>query len=156
MHRRLFLASLLSLPLLASVPASATDRTKLVFHVNDDDPDHQDAVLRNLRNQLASMGAENVDVIVMLQGGGVCMLLLPGSLDHVKGLRHANADEDFRERIDALRAEGVVFEVSGETLTHHHIDPHRDLYAVQPEQIVPNALAHLADLESRGYSYIKP
>jgi intracellular sulfur oxidation DsrE/DsrF family protein len=159
MHRRRFLHCL-SLPLLAALamPAGAATSqiSKLVFHVNDATPEHQDTVLRNLHNHLASVGPENLDIKVLLQGGGISMLLLPEALPRVSGLDYANAGPAFRERIDELRAQGVVFLVSGRTLAMHHIDLRRDLYGVHPRDVVPNALSQLAELQSQGYTYIKP
>jgi len=159
MHRRRFLHCL-SLPVVAILAASADAATsqpsKLVFHVNDATPEHQDTVLRNLHNHLASVGPENLDIKVLLQGGGVSLLLLPEALSRVNNFIYANADPAFRERIDALRAQGVVFLVSGPTLAKHHIDLDRDLYGVHPRDVVPNALSQLADLQSQGYTYIKP
>lgn len=150
--RRLFLTVLLALPLLAG----ASQPSKLVFHVNSPDPDRQDAVLRNLRNHIASVGAARLDIKVLLQGGGVTLLLLPDALGHTRGLDHANADSMFRQRVDALRAQGVEFLVSGRAVRRHAIDPARDLYGVAPSQVVPNALAYLAQLQQQGYTYIKP
>ncbi len=156
LHRRHLLRLLACTLLLGLHVARASQPTKLVFHVNDDTPEHQEAVLRNLHNHLASVGPDNTDVRVLLQGGGVTMLLLPAALPKVKGLSHANATPAFRERIDALRAEGVVFEVSGPTLLRHRINFRRDLYGVHARDVVTNSLSHLADLQQRGYTYIKP
>ena len=163
MHRRRLLSLLLALPLLWSatladpVPAAPRDtRSKIVFHVNTDDPDQQEVVLRNLDNHIASVGAENLDIKVMLQGGGVTLLLLPQALQHTHRLHHANATPKICQRIDALRALGVQFQVSGLTLEEHGIDARHDLYRVQPADIVPNALAYLTELQNRGYTYIKP
>lgn len=159
MQRRHFLACLLGLGLLAGTGAhgaSATRPNRLVFHVNDDAQDHQDAILRNLHNHVTSVGPANLDIRVLLQGRGVTLLLLPEALPHIQGLSQGHADADFRRRIDELRAEGVQFEVSGPTLVRHHINFREDLYRVQPRDVVPNALSHLAELQQRGYTYIKP
>lgn len=146
------LLSVLSLQTLAAAPA----RNKVVFHVNSDDPDKQQSVLRNLDNHIAAVGAENLDIKVMLQGGGVTMLLLPDALPQVHHIRHANADPAMCRHVDALRAQGVVFLVSGRTLSEHGIQADRDLYRVDPAEVVANALSHLSELQRRGYAYIKP
>lgn len=164
LHRRRLLGLFLALPLLAGGSGAAaaldaaprTNRSKIVFHVNTDDPEQQDVVLRNLRNHLASVGPENLDIKVLLQGGGVTLLLLPRALPHTRHVHHANATTAVCKALDELRAQGVVFLVSAATLVHHGIDYQRDLYGVQPDDVINNALATLADLQQRGYTYIKP
>jgi intracellular sulfur oxidation DsrE/DsrF family protein len=163
MHRRRLLSLLLALPTLLSTgiatPALAAppiQRSKIVFHVNSDDPDQQDVVLRNLHNHIASVGAQNLDIKVLLQGEGVALLLLPEALPHTRRLHHANATPAVRKRVDALRAQGVAFEVSALSLKEHGIDAKHDLYKVKPGDLVPNALAYLTELQNRGYTYIKP
>jgi intracellular sulfur oxidation DsrE/DsrF family protein len=149
------LLGLLCLTLLLPVCATA-ERNKVVFHVNSHDAEKQESVLRNLDNHIAAVGAENLDIKVMLQGGGVTMLLLPEALPHVHRLPYANADVAMRRHVDALRAEGVQFLVSGLTLHEHGIDAGHDLYKVKPEDVVPNALSRLSELQHLGYAYIKP
>lgn len=164
MHRRDFLqtlpllVTLLVTLLFATIGALAAPApvSKLVFHVNGDTPEHQESVLRNLHNHLASVGTENLNIKVLLQGGGITLLLLPEALSRVSGLSFANASEPFRRQIDDLRDQGVIFLVSDRTLSRHHIDASRDLYGVQPRDIVPNALSSLATLQAQGYTYIKP
>jgi intracellular sulfur oxidation DsrE/DsrF family protein len=158
MPRRRLLSLLLALFALctAGLTAQAGERSKIVFHVNTEDPDQQLVVLRNLHNHIASVGADNLDIKVMLQGEGVTLLLLPEALAHTKRLHYANATPEIRRRIDELRGDGVHFEVSKPSLTEHAIDPGRDLYQVQAEDIVPNALAYLTKLQQHGYTYIKP
>lgn len=157
LDRRRLLGLLALLPALLSLPAvAAAERNKVVFHVNSDDPERQQGVLRNLDNHLDAVGAENLDIKVLLQGGGVTLLLLPEALPHIGRLRHANAGPAFRQHVDRLRAQGVVFLVSGLTLREHDIDAEHDLYGVSPAHVVPNALSYLSDLQQQGYAYIKP
>lgn len=157
MQRRYFLFSLIVLlALTGQGKTQPAERSRLIFHVNDAEPDHQESVLRNLHNHLGSMGPGNLDIKVLLHGQGITLLLLPKALDHVTGLTRANANTVFRHRIDALRAQGVRFMVSGASLAKHHIDYRHDLYGINAEDIVANGLAYLADLQRQGYTYIKP
>ena len=153
MNRRRLLGMLLISPLLL---AAGSVRHKVVYHINSGDPDSQRSVLRNLNNHLAAMGEANLEIKVVLQGAGVSLLLLPEALAHTRRLRHANASENFRAHIDTLRARGVVFQVSAPALLEYGIDAQHDLYRVAPRDVVTNALAHLTELQARGYTYIKP
>lgn len=156
LHRRRFLCIALLASAFPLAAADAPQPTRLVFHVNDDVPEHQEAVLRNLHNHLVSVGSADLDVRVLLQGAGITLLLLPDALPQVVGLTHANASPAFRKRIDELRSQGVMFEVSGPSLVRHKIDFRRHLYGVHAREVVTNALSHLADLQQHGYTYIKP
>jgi intracellular sulfur oxidation DsrE/DsrF family protein len=141
------------LPLLAT---AAPERNKVVFHVNSDSPEQQYAALRNLDNHIAAVGADHLDLKVVLQGGGVTLLLLPEALPRLSGVRRANATPAFRQNIDALRAKGVVFLVSGQYLRQHGIDFRRDLHGVSEADVVDNALSQLSKLQQQGYAYVKP
>ena len=151
--RRSLLLLLLALPLFVS---AAPDLNKVVFHLNSDDPEQQETVLRNLDNHIAAVGAEQLDIKVLLHGGGVTLLLLPEALPHTTGVHRANATPDVRRHVDALRAQGEVFLDSARTLTEHGIDFTHDLHGVSKDQVVANALSCLSELQRQGYAYIKP
>lgn len=147
------------LPLLLLIPLVAlasSEPHRVVFHVNSDDHEQQFAALRNLKNHIDAVGADHLDLKVVLQGGGVTLLLLPEALPRLPGIHHANADPDFQRQVDALRAQGVQFLVSGQYLHRHGIDFRRDLYGVQEADVVANALSELSSLQRRGYAYVKP
>ncbi len=54
----------------ASADADAT-RQKVVYHINYDDPKLQTAALRNVQNHINAVGAENLDIKVVLHGNGL-------------------------------------------------------------------------------------
>ena len=132
------------------------ERSRVVFHVNSGQPEAQHGALRNLDNHIAAVGAERLDIKVILQGGGVTMLLLPEALSRLSGITHANAGPDFKRRIDTLRGLGVSFRVSGQYLRKHGIDFRHDLYGLEESDVVDNALSELSRLQNLGYAYIKP
>lgn len=129
--------------------------TRVVYHLNDGTPIQHYRLLRNINNHFEASPPGSLEVKVMVHGEGVGLLLLPESGRHIKGLI-PNATADNRRHIDQLRARGVVFIVSAATLRHHGIDPASDLYGVAADQIVPNGLAYLTELQAQGYTYLKP
>ena len=52
-------------------------KQKVVYHVNYDDPKHQAAAMRNIQNHINAVGAENLNLKVVLHGKGLSLLLTP-------------------------------------------------------------------------------
>ena len=51
---------------------------------------------------------------------------------------------------------GVKFLVCRNTLMARGIDPDRELYDVAKEDVIRTAVGEIAQLEQRGFQYIKP
>lgn len=148
MHK--FIALMLGALVLAAGavnPALAGERyakQKVVYHVNYDDPKQQAAALRNIQNHINAVGAENIDVKVVMHGAGVSLL------------KSANADMNLQSKVVSLKSQGVDFEVCNNTLVGKKIDYEKDLFDVTEADIVPSGVAELARLQQMGYVYIKP
>ncbi len=141
---------------LGSLQAVASDRLRVVYHINGSDPAHQAFALRNVQNHIKVEGADHLDVRVVLHGDGLSLLLLPEALGHLDTFRHANATGQMIARVDTLKDQGVRFEICGATVKRRGVDVQNDLYGVEPEDIVDSGVAQLARLQQRGYIYIKP
>lgn len=161
MKRTTTILSLLLLALAFSIGsvASAEDKgygkQKVVYHINYDNPKRQAGALRNVQNHINAVGAENLDLRVVMHGKGLSLLLLPEALKHTK-MKQANADENMQAKITGLKNQGVSFKVCANTLRGKKIDAENDLYDVDKADIVPSGVAELAKLQAQGYSYIKP
>ncbi len=150
-------AGAVSLLLAGHVTASEpVVKQKVVYHINYDDPMQQSGALRNIQNHINAVGAENLDLKVVLHGNGLAMLLEPDSLEGLPKFRHANATEQMTARIDGLKMQGVAFQVCANTVKGRQVDLANDLYDVQEADIVPSGVAEVARLQSLGYAYIKP
>ncbi|MEN8800971.1 MAG: DsrE family protein [Thiogranum sp.] len=149
------LAGLLLLGI-GSAPALAEGgKQKVVYHVNYDDPKHQAAALRNIQNHINAVGAENLDLKVVMHGDGLALLLYPDAMAHTK-MKMANADDQLQAKIAGLKDQGIEFQVCANTLKGRKINAEDDLYDVSKADIVPSGVAQLAILQSQGYAYIKP
>jgi hypothetical protein len=84
------------------------------------------------------------------------MVLLPESLDKVKGFRAANATPEMQAKIDGLKDQGVQFKVCANTLKGRQVNREDQLYMVEEADIVPSGVAELGILQAQGYAYIKP
>ncbi len=152
-------AFLMSICLLMMTTAHANERygkQKVVYHINYDNPKQQAGALRNIQNHINAVGAENLDLKVVLHGNGLALLLEPDSLKKLTKFKYANADETMTAKIDNLKSQGVSFNVCANTITGRKVDREADLYNVSVDDIVPSGVAEVARLQAKGFSYIKP
>lgn len=131
-------------------------KQKVVYHINYDNPKQQAGALRNIQNHINAVGAENLDLKVVLHGNGLSLLLDPDSLQNLPKFKHANATDDMIAKVDGLREQGIQFQVCANTIKGRKVDLANDLYYVEEADIVPSGVAQLAVLQGQGYSYIKP
>jgi intracellular sulfur oxidation DsrE/DsrF family protein len=135
----------------ASAPAvtntdaqSRYGKQKVVYHINYDDPKQLSVALRNIQNHINAVGADNLDLKVIMHGAGVSLLKL------------ANEDMDFQSKVINLKSQAVGFQVCNNTLVGKQLDYEQDLFDVQSADIIPSGVAELAYLQQQGYVYIKP
>jgi intracellular sulfur oxidation DsrE/DsrF family protein len=153
---------LLGLALLAAVigmmsVASAAERyekQKVVYHVNYYGAQKQAGALRNIQNHINAVGAENLDLKVVMHGNGVAMVMDPDYLSETK-MKEANATDEMQARIAGLKQQGVEFNICANTLKGRKV-PMDALYDTTEADIVPSGVAELAHLQAQGYTYIKP
>lgn len=138
------------------IAANGYAKQKVVYHVNYDNPKKQAGALRNIQNHINAVGAENLDLKVVLHGNGLAMLVNPDSLPNLPKFKHANANEQMAAKIDGLKSQGVRFQVCANTVKGRNVNVENDLYDVDPGDIVPSGVAELAKLQGEGYTYIKP
>ena len=130
-------------------------KQKVVYHINYDNPKTQAGALRNIQNHINAVGAENLDIKVVMHGKGLTLLLTPDAAAKTK-LPSGNATDEIQAKISGLKDQGIDFEVCSNTLRGKKIDFESDLYDVDKADIVPSGVAELARLQQMGYAYIKP
>ena len=158
MNRRIITVFLLSISLLFTGNLMAGDRygkQKVVYHINYDNPKTQAGALRNIQNHINAVGAENLDIKVVMHGKGLTLLLTPDAAARTK-LPSGNATDEIQAKISGLKDQGIDFEVCSNTLRGKKVDFESDLYDVDKADIVPSGVAELARLQQMGYAYIKP
>ncbi|MCW9023371.1 MAG: DsrE family protein [Gammaproteobacteria bacterium] len=146
------------LGLLVTPAAYSADRygkQKVVYHINYDQPKAQAGALRNIQNHINAVGAENMDIKIVLHGKGLSLLLMPEAKENTR-MEYANADEVRQAKISGLKDQGVKFQVCANTLKGKKISYEDDLYDVYDSDIVPSGVAELSYLQMQGYTYIKP
>ncbi len=135
--------------------ATATDlsagerygKQKVVYHINynggDDDKMYRGA-MRNIQNHINAVGAENMDIKVVLHGNGLGLLM------------SAKENLTLQGAVANLKSQDVGFHVCANTLNGRKISYDDDLFDVFEEDIVPSGVAELSRLQQMGYTYIKP
>ncbi|MCW8964043.1 MAG: DsrE family protein [Gammaproteobacteria bacterium] len=131
-------------------------KQKVVYHINYDNPKKQAGALKNIQNHINAVGAENLDLKVVLHGNGLALLLDPDSLSKLKKFKNANASDKMIATVDGLKGQGVKFNVCANTVRGRKVDVEADLHDVNQKDIVPSGVAELAHLQAKGYTYIKP
>jgi uncharacterized protein len=137
--------------------AQADDRygkQKVVYHVNFDDAQTQTATLANIQNHINAVGAENIEVKVVMHGDGISLVMEPDALKGTK-MKAANATPEMEAKISGLKQQGVKFEICANTLKGRNV-PVNALYDTDDADIVPSGVAELSRLQQMGYTYIKP
>ena len=120
---------------------------KVVYHINynggEDDKAYR-AALRNIQNHINAVGAENMDIKVVLHGNGVSLLA------------SAKTNDKLQMDVTSLKSQNVGFNVCNNTLVGRKISYENDLFEVFEDDIVPSGVAELSRLQQMGYTYIKP
>ncbi len=122
-------------------------KQKVVYHINYDggegDKKYRGA-MRNIQNHINAVGAENMDIKVVLHGNGVALL------------KSAVSNEPLQSAVASLKSQEVSFHVCANTLKGRKISYEDDLFEVFEDDIVPSGVAELSHLQQQGYTYIKP
>jgi len=121
-------------------------KQKVVYHVNypgeEGDKKYKGA-MRNVQNHINAVGAENLDIKVVIHGNGINLL------------KNAKSAGKLQTAVASLKSQNVSFQVCANTLKGKKIGQD-ELFEVFDEDIVPSGVAELAHLQALGYTYIKP
>ncbi|MEJ2619869.1 MAG: DsrE family protein [Candidatus Thiodiazotropha sp.] len=141
--------------LCSAVVAESYGKQKVVYHINYDNPAAQAGAMRNIQNHINAVGAENLDLKVVLHGKGLSLLIEPDLAAETK-LPRGNATDEMQAKISGLKQQGVIFNVCANTLKGKKIDLDEHIYDASESDVVPSGVAELAKLQAQGYTYIKP
>ena len=130
---KIWISLLAVVAMLAGMNTIAGDRygkQKVVYHINYDNPKAQAGALRNIQNHINAVGAENLDLRVVMHGKGLTLLLTPDAAERTK-LAKGNATDEIQAKIAGLKDQGIGFKVCSNTLRGKKIDVSDDLYDVE-------------------------
>ena len=123
-------------------------KQKVVYHVND--VNKATGAFRNAKNHLNAVGDKNVDMIIVTHSSGAFALV-----DGAMGKTNPKTGKvyNFSDQIATLANRGVRFQICANTIRGKKIDKNK--INVNAE-VVPSGVAQIADLEQKGYLYVKP
>ncbi|WP_018138293.1 MULTISPECIES: DsrE family protein [unclassified Thioalkalivibrio] len=144
-HLHIIALALVSFLLIAPATALAEyGDQKVVYHVNYNDMDRHMAAMGNIQNHINAVGADKMDIRVVMHGPGLGLL------------RNAKENEDLAGRIDELKLQGVDFNICNVTVTRGNISIADELYDASEDDIVPSGVAEIAHLQQQGFVYLRP
>lgn len=114
---------------------------KVVYQLNTSNVDMQVQILRNINNHVRAVGADHMDLKVVVFAGGMSAL--------------ETSKPEIVSAIENLRSQGVGFSICNNTLKARNVD-WRTLKDVKETDIVPAGVAELAYLQAKGYIYVRP
>ena len=140
----LFVTAFFALGLsMAPAYAGSYGKQKVVYHINYKDLKRQKGALRNIQNHINAVGAKNLDLRVVMHGGGFTLL------------QAANKDLEMQNKIISLKEQGVKFQMCANTIRGKKLDK-KSLFGLKDSDIVPSGVAEIAHLEAEGFSNIRP
>jgi uncharacterized protein len=142
--RRLFAAAAATgavaalLPAASQAQSNASAPNKVVVQVSDSDPAKWNLVLNNVNNLQTDLGAETLDVEVVVFGPGIGML----KKDSVVG-----------ERVAAAIKHGVKVVACQNTMRGQKLVPADMLEVIG---YVPAGVVEIMQKQQKGYAYLRP
>lgn len=125
----------------SALASSSGDQVKAVYHINEG-TEKAAALLRNVKNHLDA--DPKAKIVVVGHGKGIDFML--------EGAEDKNKNP-FNVTMEGLASRGVEFRVCNNTLKSRKIDASK---VVSPATIVPSGVAEIANLQAKGFVYIKP
>jgi intracellular sulfur oxidation DsrE/DsrF family protein len=124
---------------LAAGPATAAvAKEQAIFAVSDADPQKWNLTLGNIANAIEGMGADGVDIELVVYGPGIAML---------------KKDSPVAERLAAALRSGVHVNACQNSMRGAHLEA-ADL--APGVGIVPSGVVELIRREHAGYAYVRP
>ena len=136
------------------VESDQPQKQRAVYHVNYDDASRQAATLRNIRNHLKAVGADKLELRVVLHGKGLSLLLTPERVRETK-LNRGLATPEISQTLTDLRAQGVTFNICANTMKNKQVQIDQ-LSGASSSDVVPSGIAAIAQLQDQGYAYLRP
>ena len=136
------LLGLMAVIMLLGSSAFAAEQLKyrLLLQVSEDSVDHMNQALNNARSALREFGAGNVEVQIVVFGGGVNTLKFYAPIP-------------IKDKVREVVTEGVRIVVSEKSMRAYHLRPSDMLEEVR---YVKSAVVELVEKQTLGWSYIRP
>ena len=135
---KLIVAALALSMAFASHTVLAADKEKVIFQVSDNDPAKWNLALNNVKNVQQALGADKVDIEIVVYGPAISMLKLDSPVA-------ARIEEAKKANVNIVACETTM---KGQKLTAVDMLPNT--------QYVPAGVVELMKKQKEGYAYIRP
>jgi hypothetical protein len=145
---RRFAAALMALAALFAVvgPARAEEPVRIVFHLDENDPQRMNMVLNNAANARSYYESQGVpiEMEIVTYGPGVHMLLAGSS--------------PVRDRISSMSVEvpDLAFSACGNTLAAMERKSGEAPSLIPEATVTPSGVVRLVELQRQGWAYVRP
>jgi hypothetical protein len=120
---------------------------RVVYHINN--INDAKAALRNAKNHMEAVGDENIDLVVVTHSSGSFALV-----DGTMGEKDKEGKAiDLRDDIASLANRGVRFQICANTIKGAKIPKEK---ISEFAEIIPSGVATVAEMQLKGYLYVKP
>ncbi len=138
---RLFLITVTILSSFIGYQSYADEKLKVVYHVSE--LEKVPFVLNNIKNHIKGVGgSDNVEIVLVTHGPSA------------KAFHNENVTEKVSSLVDELQVEGVAFNMCGNTMRvlDYELDNVLPGFVRRDE----GGVVRIAELQSKGYLYIRP
>ncbi|MGG7566552.1 DsrE family protein [Rhodovulum sp. DZ06] len=130
----------------APAPVAAAEPTRVVFHIDENDPQKMNMVLNNVQNLASHYAAQGreTEIEVVAYGPGLHMLRADTS--------------PVKDRISAMALEhdALAFSACGNTMAAMEKKSGKPTELVSEAHMTPSGVARLVDLQLDGWIYVRP
>jgi len=140
---KILLAAIASMMFVGASMADMGAKHKVVIQVSTADARTQTIALNNAVNVQKHFGPGEVDVEIVAYGPGLSIL--------TKGKKNKNA-----KRVASLAMSDITFSACGNTMKKITKKKGKAPKLVAGVKVVPAGVIRIMDLQSKGYSYIRP
>ena len=122
-------------------PAKAADKMKIIYHVSE--LEKVPFVLGNMRNHIKGVGgSDKLDMVLVVHG--------PAG----KAFHKSKSNPKIEQRVDNLSLDGVKFNMCGNTMRAQKVKISDLLSGFSRHD--EGGVVRIAELQSKGYIYIRP
>ncbi len=121
--------------------STQTQTQRLVIQMNKKDAELQDHVLANIVNLQKHFGMDNIEIELVAYGAGIWFL---------------TDDSAYKQRIESLMLQNVVFTACGNTLDTVEAKDGKRPTLIKGVEVAQAGIARIMERQQQGWNYLSP
>lgn len=114
------------------------EKYKVIFQVNEEDTFRVNLVLNNIRNLIADLGEENLEIELVAYSVGVKIFF---------------KNSPYADTVSSLLKKEIIFAACSNTLNSLNITPEEVIKGIK---VVPSGIGEIVRKQKEGWIYIRP